>query len=195
MVNAAWKRNTWIVYFVLLAGGIVALDLWSKEAVFELLEVVSVGDPPEVASQKPFVVIEDYFWLEANYNYGAFSGWFSGHTGYLAAVSVIAAAVLAGLFVFHVVRHAQPCALYVTALALLLGGTIGNLYDRAMLRAVRDWIRWFYVSSDGKHHVWPNFNVADSAIVGGVGCLVLLELIRWRKEKRESRAGAETQRE
>ncbi|MBI4606632.1 MAG: signal peptidase II, partial [Planctomycetes bacterium] len=59
-----------------------------------------------------------------------------------------------------------------------------------LLAAVRDWIKWFYVSADGREHVWPNFNIADSAICTGVGILILLEVLRAARERREAKAVA-----
>ncbi len=168
--------RAWLV-FILCGGLIAALDLWSKPVVFELLDVVTVEDHgrPRVASQKHFVVIEDLFWLEANYNYGAFSGWFGGHTRALALISALALIVIAVIFAVHARQAARTEWMFVVSLGLLWGGTLGNLYDRWFLSGVRDWIRWFVVI-DGKHHVWPNFNVADAAIVSGVVLLVLREI-------------------
>lgn len=54
------------------------------------------------------------------------------------------------------------------ALALIIGGAIGNLLDRVFLSYVRDFVDVFW----GPHH-WPAFNLADSAISVGVGLLVL----------------------
>ena len=54
------------------------------------------------------------------------------------------------------------------ALALVLGGAAGNLYDRLLYGYVTDFLD-FYV---GAYH-WPAFNVADSAITTGVGLLIL----------------------
>jgi len=58
------------------------------------------------------------------------------------------------------------------ALALILGGAIGNLYDRVYLSYVVDFLEVHIV-----HYHWPDFNVADSAIVVGA-CLLLLEMLR-----------------
>jgi signal peptidase II len=55
-----------------------------------------------------------------------------------------------------------------TALALVMGGAIGNLLDRARLGYVIDYVDVYW----GPHH-WPAFNVADSAISIGVALLVL----------------------
>ena len=58
------------------------------------------------------------------------------------------------------------------ALALILGGAIGNLYDRLVLHHVVDFLEVHIV-----HYHWPDFNVADSSIVIGA-CLLLLEIFR-----------------
>jgi signal peptidase II len=55
-----------------------------------------------------------------------------------------------------------------TALALIMGGALGNLLDRARLGHVVDFVDVYW----GPHH-WPAFNVADSAITIGVGLLIL----------------------
>ena len=178
------SRISLIVVFVAVAAGVTVLDLWSKRAVFELLAVESAGTPPRVLFQKRFVVIPDWFELEANYNYGAFSGWFSEHTEWLAVLSATALIVILGIFIHQLRQPAGPGRLFTLALAFLWGGTCGNLYDRAALNAVRDWIKWFYVSADGIPHIWPNFNVADSSICTGVGLLILLEVLRALRERR-----------
>ncbi len=55
-----------------------------------------------------------------------------------------------------------------TALALVMGGALGNLLDRARLGYVIDFVDVYW----GAHH-WPAFNVADSAISVGVALLIL----------------------
>lgn len=55
-----------------------------------------------------------------------------------------------------------------TALALVLGGAVGNLVDRARLGYVVDFVHVYW-----REHQWPDFNVADSAITVGVTLLVL----------------------
>ena len=58
-----------------------------------------------------------------------------------------------------------------TALSLILGGAAGNLIDRFRLGYVVDYLD-LYV---GQYH-WPAFNLADSAISIGAGCLVLASI-------------------
>ncbi len=54
------------------------------------------------------------------------------------------------------------------ALALILGGALGNLYDRMALGYVVDFIVFHY-----EHHYWPAFNIADCGITVGAGILIV----------------------
>jgi len=162
--------GAWLLFLGLtvLVGGV---DLWTKHAVFEMLDVHVVDDPPRVASQSVVTVIPDWFELEATFNLGAFSGWFSGHTGKLALLSALAVVVIVTILAVSLRGKTPPGVMFVVALGLICGGTIGNLYDRWQLGAVRDWIKWFVVI-DGEEKVWPNFNIADSLLVCGAALLM-----------------------
>ncbi len=168
------KRNAWLL-FLLIACGIAGLDLWSKSAVFELLHVKYAGLPARIiAAPREVTIVPGFFDLQANFNYGAFNGWFSDHTGLLTLLSCAALLVIGSVLWYALGRSPAPSAWFVAALGLLAGGTAGNFYDRYFLEAVRDWIKW-YVTIDGKEHIWPNFNIADSGICIGVVLIVLLE--------------------
>jgi len=69
-------------------------------------------------------------------------------------------------------RAGRELSVTSVALALILGGAIGNLYDRITLHYVID-----FLAVRIYHYNWPDFNVADSCIVIGA-CLLILELLR-----------------
>ena len=192
MTEATVSKKSAIIIFVLAAILVTWIDLWSKQAVHEFLEVETIetsdGKPRIVDPRKYFVVIKNFFWLEYTYNYGAFSGWFSKHTNGLAILSGIALAVIAGVFFFHVRATTRPGILFSLSLGLIWGGTCGNFYDRALLGGVRDWIRWFIVY-DGRELIWPNFNIADAGICVGVSLWILREIRTLLRERRERRQG------
>lgn len=171
---AAARKKAWLLFF-LVAAAVTALDLWSKDIVFDLLEVRSTGAPARIIQATKTTVISGFFDLEANYNYGAFNGWFSQHTKLLALLSCAALLVIASVLWYSLGRSPPPGTGFILALGFLAGGTAGNFYDRFELQAVRDWIKW-YVVIDGKEYVWPNFNIADSGICLGVGLILFLEL-------------------
>ena len=87
---------------------------------------------------------------------------------------VIALAVSSGL-VWWLRQLPRTDTWLAIALALVLGGALGNVWDRVYLGYVVDFIDVYY----GSHH-WPAFNVADSAIsVGAV--MLLLDALRGRR--------------
>ena len=90
-------------------------------------------------------------------------GWF--RTPFLLAVSLAA-------MVFILVYYRRTPAeqnLVRVALALIFGGALGNLFDRARLGYVIDFIDWHWYDKA----TWPTFNVADAAISVGVGLMLL----------------------
>jgi signal peptidase II len=89
----------------------------------------------------------------------------------LIGFSLVAALVVVGLL-WKLGRSINATAI---ALALILGGAIGNLYDRWKLQHVVDFLEVHIY-----HYHWPDFNVADSAIVVGA-CLLLIEMLRPQK--------------
>jgi signal peptidase II len=84
----------------------------------------------------------------------------------------------AAIFILWLLRSHAGQKLFSFALALILGGAIGNVVDRLMHGYVVDfvqvhWRGWFF----------PAFNIADSAITVGAACLILDELLRVRRTR------------
>lgn len=92
-------------------------------------------------------------------------------------VPFFAATTLAavGLLLYFIWRAKATDILLLVSLALIIGGALGNLFDRLMYGYVVDFIDWYH----GSYH-WPAFNVADSAI--SVGMVILGEEIIIRKK-------------
>jgi signal peptidase II len=116
-------------------------------------------------------IIPNFFNLTLHFNKGAAFGLFAGlEDGYrqvvLAFFSKLAVILLFVylIYEFHQSRFGQMCV------GLILGGAVGNLFDRAYRGEVVDFLD-FYIS--GYH--WPAFNVADSCICVGVFLLLIFE--------------------
>ena len=89
-----------------------------------------------------------------------------------------AVGVAATIFIIWMLRSHAGQKLFSFALALILGGAVGNVVDRLLYGYVVDflqfhWAGWYF----------PAFNVADSAITVGAGALILDELLRVRRTK------------
>lgn len=70
--------------------------------------------------------------------------------------------------------------LFCGALACILGGALGNAIDRVLYGHVVDFLLFYW-----QDWYFPAFNVADVAITLGAILLVLDEILRWRREKRQ----------
>jgi signal peptidase II len=80
--------------------------------------------------------------------------------------------IIAILFIFSYYRKLSTSQRYLQiALALVLGGAVGNAVDRLLRGYVIDFIDWHWYQSPGMH--WPTFNLADAAISIGVAMLLL----------------------
>jgi signal peptidase II len=103
-------------------------------------------------------IIKNVFHLTLVYNRGAAFGIFKNQTLFF-----IVASILAIIFIYFNLRDSSPKSkLYILALSLIAGGTLGNLIDRLLLGYVIDFLDF---------RIWPVFNLADSAIT--IGAILL----------------------
>lgn len=154
------KKNAGLVLWLVIALVVVLLDQASKITMSHFL---LYGQSEAITS---------YFNLVMVYNKGAAFSFLSDQAGwqryFFTAVSVVAS-----LFILWMLRRHPTQHLFCWALALILGGAIGNLIDRIAYGHVIDFLD-FHVG--GWH--WPAFNVADSAITLGAILFVLDEFRR-----------------
>jgi signal peptidase II len=137
----------------------LALDLWSKRAVFAWLW-------PEGAAR----IIGGVLTFRPALNDGAAFGIASGRYSFLVGVAALALIVILGVFFFG---RAQQ-RIVQAALGLFAAGVSGNLWDRLFNQGqVRDFIDVVYWP--GRH--WHTFNVADALLCIAVGLLILATLI------------------
>jgi signal peptidase II len=114
------------------------------------------------------VIIPDYFsWMLA-YNTGAAFSFLADSSGWQRWFFALIAVVVSGVLVVWLKRLGPGETWLAIALALVLGGALGNLYDRVAIGHVIDFIfvHW-------KEHGFPAFNFADSAITVGAIMLAL----------------------
>ena len=142
-----------------LSAAVIALDYATK------LAVLRAFAPGESLAIAPF------FNMVLVFNTGAAFSFLAGAQGwqtlFFAAIAIIASVVI----VFLINRN-RGKNLLCGGLALILGGALGNLHDRLMYGKVVDFLDFYAL---GVH--FPAFNVADSAIVVGVGLMLIDSLI------------------
>lgn len=156
-----------------LSGSVIVLDQVTKFLAETLLTF-----------HQPVPVLPS-FNLLLTYNTGAAFSFLAGAGGWQRWFFLgLGSLVSIGLIVW--LRRLKPTETRLaTALALILGGAIGNLIDRAWLGQVIDFIQIYY-----QHWYWPAFNLADSAITVGAALLVLDSLWSGRTSKPNTLDGA-----
>ncbi|MFZ3320893.1 MAG: signal peptidase II [Usitatibacter sp.] len=143
-----WMR--WLA----LSAAILAADLATKAWVSH---VFAPGETLEVTS---------FFNLVLAYNTGAAFSFLADAGGWQRwFFTVITIVISVGIVVMLSRQRSAPWVS--SALALVLGGALGNLYDRLALGHVVD-----FVQLHAAGYYWPAFNVADSAISVGVAMLI-----------------------
>jgi signal peptidase II len=174
-----------IRWFWLAAALTLAADLASKYVSFRALGGVS--PPGHICDD----ACGHYYWVARNvlrfvnhYNTGGAFGWASGNL----VLFLAAAAVLVPVLVLTAYHCRDPHA-PLWGLGLIVGGAIGNLYDRLFHPGVRDFIE--IINPRTGYALWPVFNIADVTIVVGVVVYLIWSLIDVSRSCRKSGQGGE----
>jgi signal peptidase II len=142
----------WLALLVLI------LDQGSKQLVLNLLDY-----------GQRVIVLDGYFDWTHVYNRGAAFSFLAGESGWQRWFFAIIALGVSAVLVVWMKRLKADETWLAVALALVLGGALGNLYDRIVLGHVVDFI---LVHWQDRHH-FPAFNLADSGITVGAVMLAL----------------------
>ncbi len=120
-------------------------------------------------------IVASFFNLVRVHNSGAAFSFLAGASGWQRWFFVGLGAVASAFIVWLLARHSGE-RMFSWALALILGGALGNVIDRLLHGHVIDFIQVHW----GASWYFPSFNVADSAITVGAVLLVVDELRRMR---------------
>jgi signal peptidase II len=143
-----------------LSATVIALDLYTKHLVQSAL---AYGE---------HLTITPFFDLVLYFNEGAAFSFLASAGGWQRLFFSLFALVASAVIV-HLLHKHPDRKLFCCALSLILGGALGNLWDRVTLGHVVDFLYFHY-----HDYYWPAFNLADSAITCGV---VLLLWDNYRK--------------
>lgn len=171
------RRRRWLV-FIVLAAGVVIADQLTKLFIDANFQVASIHPLP--GSSEPTPILGEFVRIAKSYNSGGIFGLFGNSAPVLALSSVIVIA----LILLYQAREGTGSWLLTIALALLLGGAIGNFIDRVRL----GWVVDFVDMGIGDWRFYT-FNVADSAISTALLLLILIALFRERLTRQAQHAG------
>jgi signal peptidase II len=156
------------IFLASISGLVLALDQWSKYLVRTQLEVGQVWSPIEGLAAYARII----HWNNTGAAFGMLP------TAGIVFTIVALAVSVAIVYYFPRVPESQTAVRI--ALALQLGGAVGNLIDRILLGTVTDFISL---------STFPVFNVADASITLGVALLLAAMWVQDRRRKEELSAG------
>ncbi|MHB8062574.1 MAG: signal peptidase II [Ruminiclostridium sp.] len=148
-----------MIWVLIIIGGFI-LDRLSKLWVLDSL----VGNP--------ITVVKDFFYLRHLSNEGAAFGILQGKTIFLTIMTSIVALILVYVLIKNKNKFLR------TTLSLILGGALGNLYDRIYKGSVVDFLELHFGS-----YVFPTFNLADTLVVIGTILLAIYVLFIYKEDK------------
>ena len=151
------RQNGALLFGGMVALAVILLDQLSKLWIFDHFV------PGESVTVTPF------FNLVLVFNPGAAFSFLADHAGWQRWFFSLIALSISGWIIWQL-RTAKPVTWLSVALALIMGGALGNLIDRLWLGMVIDFID---LHAAGWH--WPAFNIADSAVCVGAVLYVLCQ--------------------
>lgn len=150
--------------------------LWLSAVVVGLDQLTKSLAVSYLTLHEPLAVVP-FFNLTLTYNPGAAFSFLSDEGGWQRWLFIGLAVVVVTFLVLWLRKTPRGRIWLPLALALVLGGALGNLWDRVVLGEVVDFLDVYY----GRWH-WPAFNIADSAI--SVGAVMLLLSAFFSEERR-----------
>ena len=161
MIN---EKNKTIIIYIALVLLVLALDRISKTIILNILDEVGNVD----------IYINSFFSLFLVWNKGIGFGLFSFDQNFIYNGITLFILIINLIIVYLIYKEKTPKTYF---LAIILGGSFGNLFDRYYYSAVPDFIDLNY-----KGYHWFIFNVADIFITLGIICLILAELLNYEKQ-------------
>jgi len=179
----------------------VILDQFTKILAIVYLRPLVVEASP---ADRFVTVIDGLFRLKYAENTGAAWGLFrDASAGFRIPFFIIVSLLAIGVIIWFFKKIETHQRLLPLAVALVLGGALGNLIDRIRMGKVVDFVDWFitldqetsflfFTAGPGEKH-WPTFNVADAAISIGVVLLLIEMIVGQKKKNTEEKEESEAQ--
>ena len=158
------EKNTKIFIYIALVLLVLALDRISKIIILNILENDGKVD----------IYINSFFNLFLVWNKGIGFGLFSFDQNNIYNGISLFIFIINLIIVYLIYKEKTPKTYF---LAIILGGSFGNLFDRYYYSAVPD-----FIDLNFKGYHWFIFNVADIFITLGIICLILDEFLNYKKQ-------------
>ncbi|WP_075980996.1 signal peptidase II [Bacillus massilinigeriensis] len=154
------------MFYYIIALMVIALDQLTKWLVVKNMDY-----------GESIRIIENFLYITSHRNQGAAWGILQGQMWFFYIITLV---VILGI-IYYIQKATKGKVLFGVSLGLILGGAIGNFIDRVIRKEVVDFVHTYIFGYN-----FPVFNVADSALVIGVGLLIIHLFIEERESKEKS---------
>jgi signal peptidase II len=190
-----WKLFLLVAMFTMLADQ--ATKFWARDALAvhpagcEIPDAIVDGTCTGV--NEPFV--GGYWDWRLSFNQGSAFGLFHSQGGARVFLSIVGLLALAAM-VWMVKKARDGQTWLIWALGLVAGGAVGNLIDRIYFGVVTDFVLWHTPALEARSafrykNEWPVFNVADVALVIGVGIMLFVSGDDGKKKTKAKKKGTQ----
>ena len=155
------------IVWLWISALVLVLDQWTKALASSHLELYV---PNKITS---------FFNLTLMHNKGVAFSFLANQSGWQRYFIAIVASLIVIWLLYWLYKNSSKLILQNTALVLVVGGALGNIWDRVALGYVVDFIEVHY-----RNYYWPAFNVADSAITLGA-ILLIVDAFKNKDEKEQ----------
>lgn len=156
--------------------------IWLALAVVVVDQLTKYIASTSLEMYQPIAVMPMFNWT-LMHNPGAAFSFLADEDGWQRWFFAVIALVVSTVIVAWIKKLQQHEKWQAIALALILGGALGNVIDRIWLGYVVDFIEVYY-----QQWYWPAFNVADSAISIGVVMIIIDSIREYRADKKKTKS-------
>lgn len=164
--NATMLKSQWVSW----QGFVEAKKWWLMVVIVLALDLLTKFWAQSAFSYNEIWTVTSFFYFTLRFNEGAAFSFLADAGGWQRWFFTIITVFVSVVLVVWIARISQYKDRWMEALALalILGGAFGNLYDRVTMGHVVDFIVLHY-----GEYAWPAFNIADAAICAGAGFMIL----------------------
>ncbi len=164
------------IWFLILSIITIAIDWFTKTYIVEHIEANVID-----AAREYHVISNIFMRIIHVHNTGAAFSFLAEHSGWQQWIFGILAIAICIYLGYTLTKNKASEIFKNSACALIIGGAIGNFYDRLTYGYVIDFLDFFWKSELAEKH-YPAFNVADIAICVGVALFVIIEIFDKKKQ-------------
>lgn len=192
-------RKSRVILFLVIAIFSFSIDLSSKwyaghtfndagcpypscqDAVFSFGHKCLNVSSPNYAAEPPRYLIENFFSIHLLNNTGSAFSFLAGHNNFFILFNVLFLAAA----VYFMTRKKEIPLLPLLAFSMIIGGGMGNFYDRLVHNSVRDFLSFRFPIPWGSYYDYPVFNMADVFICTGAFLYLLDQFVFCKSTKNE----------